>query len=200
MQIYAFTPTGFGANTYVISSGNFAAVVDPSVSYEVVASKLKECLPTFKYIILTHAHFDHMLQIDDWVENTDAEVLVGAGDGVALSDSYLNCYRMFFGVERGYFGKYREVFDGELITVGDESIRILSTPGHTVGSITLVCSDFAIVGDTVFAGYSVGRTDLPGGDYNSLIKSIKKIAELDEELVVYSGHGGKTNISEIKKY
>ena len=95
----------FASNTYIISSNGEAAIIDPSVPFDndYIDGKVK-------YIFLTHAHFDHMLEIDDWVEKTGATVLVGSNDIPALSDSNINCYRLFSGVDKGYYGVATPIF------------------------------------------------------------------------------------------
>ena len=92
---------GYASNCYLISSGENYTVVDPSVSYE-EASHQRFIKPSLvKYIILTHAHFDHFLEIDSWVNATGAKVLVGEADRCALSDPVRNCYSMFLGKNAG---------------------------------------------------------------------------------------------------
>ena len=200
MNVQIFTPKNFfGSNMYLIYSEKEAAVIDPSMKYNVLKDRILENGLTVKYIILTHAHFDHMLEIYDWAENTGAEVIIGYEEAEGLSDSTLNCYRHFFHCDKGYYGKYTTVDDGDLLTLSDEKIKVISTPGHTRGSITLLTGDSLFTGDLIFADGNYGRCDLPGGDIYTLALSISKICELDGSLTVYSGHGPKTNLEEYKR-
>ena len=189
------SPHSFAANTYIISNNGECAVIDPTVPYN--ASLLEGAL---KYIILTHCHFDHILELDAWAENSGCEVLISEGDAKGLSDPFVNCYMQFSGQSKGYHGRYRIVRDGEELPLGDQMLKIISTPGHSPGSAVILCESDAFVGDTVFAGGGFGRFDLPGGDYRELCKSIKRILELPMNTVLYPGHGGKTTVSEYKRF
>ena len=140
------SPHGFAANTYLFVSDTEAAVIDPTVPYDTSAYPEK-----IKYVILTHAHFDHILEIDSWAAS-GAEVIISAKEQGALADSYRNCYKVFFGKDIGYFGPSRAVSEGEVLTIGDAALTVLECPGHTSGSISLVGDGIAFVGDTVFEG------------------------------------------------
>lgn len=201
MQINTVTHNRtFVSNMYIISDGSEAVVVDPSVEYEEAKSLLDELCVSLKYIIVTHAHFDHILAIDSWVENTYAAVIVGKDDAVGLSDSNLNCYQAFRRKPGGYFGEYTAVSEGDVLKFGKCELSVMETPGHTPGSISLVLGGSIFVGDLVFANGGVGRTDLPGGDFSALVASIKRVLNMPDETVVYSGHGEKTTVREIKNF
>lgn len=198
LNVYQLSPKEtFGSNMYILESENEYAVIDPSVDFSSAAARFPALKHALKYVILTHAHFDHFLEIDSWVGNTDASVLVGQFDARALSDPYKNAYRIFFGQEKGYYGKFTEVCEGDIFPFGDESFTVLSTPGHTSGGISLLFKNEIFVGDTVFADGGYGRYDLPGGDYEALTYSLHRIANMDKHLTVYPGHGRQTDINEI---
>ena len=183
----------FSSNSYLISSGNEYAVVDPSAKYEPerIHGKLK-------YILLTHSHFDHILEINEWAKASGAEVVIFEAEVSFLSDPAKNCYRYFDGLERGYFGKVTPAFDGQEFMLGDEKFKLINLPGHTVGSSAYVFSDSAFVGDTVFAGGGFGRCDLPSGDMIALFDSIQRVKELPEKTVLYCGHGESTTVRQYK--
>ena len=90
--------------------------------------------------------------------------------------------------------------EGQVITLGNEQLRVIETPGHTKGSICLIGEGFIFTGDTVFANGGYGRFDLPGGDPIALQKSLHRIANLNEELIIYSGHGEDSTVSEAAAY
>ena len=93
----------------------------------------------------------------------------------------------------------RFVEEGDLITFGDISLKVLHTPGHSPGGISLTTDNMVFVGDTLFAG-SIGRTDLPGGDYETLIRNVKeKIFTLGDDVIIYPGHGPKTTVGREKQ-
>lgn len=193
MKIELLAPSHpFSSNCYLISSAGEYAVIDPSspFSAEKVDGKVK-------YILLTHSHFDHILEIDSWV-NAGAEVLISEREVDFLADPGRNCYRLYDGSEEGYFGKAYAVADGEEFILGNENFKLLHLPGHTIGSSAYIFSDCAFVGDTVFAGGGYGRWDLPSGDMFALYGSIKKVKELPDSLVLYSGHGEPTTVKQYK--
>ena len=190
---------GYGSNCYLISSGDSLAVVDPSVSFEDVSRKRFIKPGNVKYIIVTHAHFDHILEINSWVKATGARVLVGEADRCALSDPVRNCYSMFLRSSDGYFGDSTPLSDNSVVTLGDDLIKIISLPGHTPGGIALYFNDTLIVGDTVFAS-GFGRYDLPGGDFDALKGSIKRVLSYPDTTFVLPGHGDGASIGTIKKH
>ena len=201
LKVHTLTPTvSFGSNMYVLESQNEYAIIDPSVSFSDAVKSYPYLKHATKYVILTHAHFDHFLEIDSWKENTDAIVLVGIYDAPALKDAYKNAYQIFFGLEKGYFGPFTTLEDGDSFTLGDENFKIISTPGHTPGGICLLFEDSVFVGDTVFADGGYGRYDLPGGDFETLACSIRSICALDPELTVFPGHGRPCDVKEIRLY
>ena len=182
----------YGANTYLVCSGGESAVIDPA------------CFPSgedfggVKYVLLTHSHFDHILEIDRWVE-LGCTVFIAKEELSYLSDPSLNCYKQFFGSDKGYFGEARGLSDGDIITLGDESIVFRRTPGHTTGSGMYLSGKYAFVGDTVFAGGGYGRFDLPGGNYGELLRSIDFVLGMDDDTVLFPGHGPHTSVKEFKK-
>lgn len=183
----------FSSNCYLVSIGDECAVVDPSTPYSesLVSGRVK-------YVLLTHSHFDHILEIDSWVNATGAEVIISEKEVDFLPDATRNCYAFFDGTARGYFGKARGVSDGEELTLGGVPFRVMHLPGHTVGSVAYVFADSAFVGDTVFAGGGFGRWDLPSGDMFTLFNSIGRVKELPEELTLYCGHGEPTTVGRYK--
>ena len=193
-DVTLLTPThGFSSNSYLLHSREECAVVDPSSPYSTSYGAVK-------YVLLTHAHFDHMLEIDSWVNSTGATVIVSRYDSAALRDSAKNCYKSFYGIDGGYFGPYMTVDDGDKLTLGDETIEVISVPGHTPGSVIYSIGDTAFVGDLVFAGGGYGRFDLPGGDYIALMDSIHRVLEFDDSVMLLCGHNEATTVSEYKRF
>lgn len=189
----------FASNMYLIYSGKDAAIIDPSLKYSFASQAIEEYGLSVKYIIVTHAHFDHMLEIDEWVEKTGAKVIVGREDARALSDAGLNCYTKFFRKEKGYFGKFTAVDEGDRLWLSDEALEVIATPGHTPGSVSLKADDCLFSGDAIFAEGAFGRYDLPGGDAYQLKMSIDKLCKLEDSLTVYPGHGPETTIKDYNR-
>ena len=187
------SPHGFSANCYLISSANECAVVDPTCPYDEALINGK-----VRYILLTHAHFDHILDIDSWVNSTGAEVIVSKNEREALSDPVRNCYKLFNGSDCGYFGDARSLSDGDTITLGKCEIKFIECPGHTIGSAAYLCDGNLFVGDTIFEDGGYGRFDLPTGSFTMLRDSIQKLITLPDQTTVYPGHGGPTTIKQYK--
>lgn len=184
----------FASNTYLVDAGEECIVIDPSAPFPEELKNRK-----IKYIILTHAHFDHMLDIDEWVEKSGGQVLVGENDVRGLSDSELNCYMLLTGRDAGYSGDATPIKGGDYFPFGTEGVKVLSTPGHTPGSVSLLVGNALFVGDTIFAGGGYGKCCFPGGNFGDIRKSILKLIGLDESITVYPGHGEQTTIKEYKK-
>ena len=185
---------GFASNTYLISSGDEYTVVDPSVPYDegMISGKLK-------YVLLTHAHFDHMLEIDSWVK-AGAKVIVSIEEQGALADADINCYRLFCGQNRGYYGVSSGMRDGDKLTLGSDEILIIGCPGHTRMGLSYYSDGVLFAGDTLFAGGGFGRWDLPGGDYRTLRNTISRLTELSDDTVIHCGHGEPTTMKEYKEH
>ena len=190
----------YGSNCYLLSSLGDYAVIDPSADYYETSRKYPEIEGRVKFVLLTHAHFDHLLAIDSWADNCGA-VYVGLEDAPALSDATKNCYLGFLGVDDGYHGEYKTLEDGDSLTLGDESISVIACPGHTPGGVSYKVNEKIFCGDTVFAEGGYGRCDLPGGDIEVLEKTlIKLITQLPNESVFYPGHGKSTTLKELIYY
>ncbi len=184
----------YSSNTYLLTSSGESAVIDPSSAFD------PSCVTgLLKYIILTHGHYDHMINIDEWAEKTDARVLISSHDKDKLSDPALNCASLFAVYDGRYSGEVSCVADGDIIELSDERIQVISTPGHTPGSVSLLCGDKIFVGDTIFAGGGYGKCCFPGGDFSEIKKSIFRLTELADHIKVCPGHGPETTIGEYKK-
>ena len=168
-------------------------MIDPSVPYSDALLNGK-----LKYIFITHAHFDHILEVNSWASATGAAVYISHADKDALKDSYRTCYKLFLGADAGYFGDVSLMYEGDKFVIGNDFLKVTETPGHTPGSVILYNGDIAFVGDTVFSGGGYGRWDLPGGDYDALRGSISAVMALDEDLILYPGHGDKTTVRDFK--
>lgn len=190
----------YGSNCYLLSSSGEFAVIDPSADYEEALLAYPEIEGRVKYVLLTHAHFDHILAINSWAGKCET-VYVGAQDALSLADAKKNCYLGFLGVDDGYSGKYSALIDGDTLTLGDEQISVIACPGHTPGGVSYQIGDKIFCGDTVFAQGGYGRCDLPGGDIEDLEKTlIKLITHLPSESVFYPGHGPGTDLKELIYY
>ena len=190
----------FASNCYILLSETTFSVVDPSVSYEeakMAIPKLSELRA--EYIMLTHGHIDHIWHIDSYVK-AGGRVLVSSADAALAKDRMLNCAFMLKGNISEYCGDYKEIQDGEHINVAGCDFVVMETPGHTGGSVCYLSDGVVFTGDTLFANGSYGRYDLPTGDLSKLRQSLKKLLSLNEDLVVYSGHGEITTLKDTKAF
>ena len=183
----------FSSNTYVLTSCGEVCVVDPSVPHDPAFYEGK-----LKYILLTHSHFDHILDIDSW-KDAGGEVIVSERELDFLPDASKNCYALFFAESKGYHGAATGVCEGDFLTFGDEKIEVINVPGHTVGSLVYKLGDICFVGDTVFAGGGYGRFDLPSGNVSELLLSIRRICSFPDSFRLFPGHGKPTTVKQFKE-
>ena len=206
MKIAKFEFSLFGINTYVVydPESKECAVIDPGMineeEIEAVENFIKREGLHLTQIINTHLHIDHAIGIDSLKRNHEVKVAAHPADR-ALGERLLQQARSF-GLPFSPKNVVADIDlkDGDVIRIGNGSLRVLHTPGHSQGGICLydATDDFLISGDTLFAG-SVGRTDLPGGDMSQLISGIKeKLLTLPPQTVVYPGHGPATTIAREK--
>ncbi|MEA2061850.1 MAG: MBL fold metallo-hydrolase [Thermodesulfobacteriota bacterium] len=188
------------ANCYILGCEDTgeAAVIDPGDEADRILIKLSEARLKVKYLINTHGHFDHVAANKRMKEVTDADLLIHAEDAPMLAE--LNKAASSFGLSaENSPDADRHINDGDEISFGSITLKVIHTPGHSRGGICLYTPGYLFVGDTLFAG-SIGRTDLPGGSYDTLIASIKeKLLVFDDNTIVYPGHGPETTIGREKK-
>ncbi len=188
------------ANCYIVGCENTksAVVIDPGDEADKILMALAESQLTVKYIINTHGHFDHVGANKKMKEATGAEILIHAADADMLEQISVASQAFGMSVEDSPPAD-RTIAEGDQITFGDITFNVIHTPGHSLGGISLSTDGVVFVGDSLFYG-SIGRTDFPGGDYNTLISSIKnKLFPLGDDVVVYTGHGPETSIGQEKR-
>lgn len=191
-------PTGLlSSNCYIIGDNGEGAIIDPGAKSQDILELVKQSGLTIKYLILTHAHVDHIISVDEIRERLGAEVLVHEDDALALADTWLNGSKLF-GLDKTFKSADVLLKDGCIIDIGSLKLEIIHTPGHTPGSICIKVNDFIFTGDTLFR-MSVGRTDLGNGDQEDLMNSLDRLMALDEGMIVYPGHGTATTIGYERK-
>ena len=186
-------------NCYIVADETTkkAVVIDPADSVYIILSALEQLGAELQYIILTHGHFDHMGAAETLRAETGAEIICHEKEAAVISDPDTNLSMPFSG-KAMCVSCDKTVTEEDLITFGESSLKVIHTPGHTVGGISLLGDGVVFSGDTLFYR-SIGRTDFPGGNYGVLEKSIKeKLYTLPGNTVVYSGHGIDTTIGEEK--
>lgn len=188
------------ANCYILGCERTrsAAVIDPGDEADRILLKLAEDNLRLEYIINTHGHFDHVGANGPLKKATGAEIVIHPADAPMLAQLGRTAASFGLSVENSP-PPDRTVGEGDVISFGDISLKVLHTPGHSPGGISLYTDGMVFVGDTLFAG-SIGRTDLPGGDFNTLIAAIKtKLFPLGDDVLVYTGHGPETTVGREKR-
>ncbi|MGI6712938.1 MAG: MBL fold metallo-hydrolase [Bacillota bacterium] len=189
-----------GTNCYIVACSNTkeAAVIDPGDEAQRIMKTVKENGLSVSVIINTHGHWDHVGGNNELFQLTGVPVLIHEKDASFLAEEKLNL-GTFIGKKSSSHMADQLLKEGDQVKVGNLSFSILHTPGHTPGGISIVGKNVVFVGDTLFAG-SIGRTDLPGGGFDILIRSIKdKLFSLDDSYIVYPGHGPSTTIGWERK-
>lgn len=229
------------SNCYILGDRGEAAVIDPGADHNDIEKVLDEHGLTLKYIILTHAHIDHVLEADELRRSRGGKFVMHRNDEVLLKDPLLNC-SMLFGMDKVFGDADIYVLDGDTFELGNSRLHIIHTPGHTPGGICILLKDdqcdcerpdrakdqgsgnstyyagantyvknqdrnaeSVIAGNCIFTGDTLfrlgaGRTDLGCGDSEQLIASLKRLMELDDDVMVYPGHGPATDIGYERRY
>ena len=191
----------FRVNNYLVidEETSQAAIIDAGGDYELTVSEAKKYNAKIKYVLNTHGHLDHIAGDYDLQTKEGARVFVHKDD-LSLVNS-LKQHLQLFGMPDYEIPKVDEfVEDGQIITLGNLEFKVIHTPGHSQGGVCYLIDDNLFSGDTLFAE-SVGRTDLPGGSYEQLMKSIKeKLFTLDDSVKVFPGHGAASTIGHEKRY
>jgi len=146
-------------------------------------------------VLLTHGHFDHTLSLDYVARHWNAAVLMHPADRVQLDNAVDWCRRLGLAYDL-YEGPFTDLKDGDTVSFGHTTLRVIGTPGHTEGGVCFLEASGGVLfsGDTLFAG-SIGRTDHPGGDYDRMMDSLnRKLMTLDGDIKVLPGHGPGTTV------
>jgi hydroxyacylglutathione hydrolase len=175
-----------------------AVVIDPGDDARSILKVIKDKGLKVKYIVDTHAHFDHVGANKAIKDATGAELLLHEADAPVLAT--VSHQSRSFGMDPVSSPPAdRYVKHGDVITAGEVSLKVLHTPGHTPGGISLLEQGMVFTGDALFAG-SIGRADFPGGDLMTLLRSIKiHLMTLPDDTKVFSGHGPASTIGDERR-
>jgi glyoxylase-like metal-dependent hydrolase (beta-lactamase superfamily II) len=195
MIIETVTVGAFAENCYAVGCPvtREGLVLDPGDEPKRIYETIARLGLQIKFILLTHAHIDHVKELKAFQALSDAPIMMHKADEFLLQN--LPNQAAAFGLtSAGVPAIDRFIDEGETIRFGEQAFSVFHTPGHSPGSITFTNEDVAFVGDVLFAG-SIGRTDLPGGDLPTLLASIRdKLLPLGDTVTVYPGHGPATTI------
>jgi glyoxylase-like metal-dependent hydrolase (beta-lactamase superfamily II) len=200
MRIVNISSGFVNANSYLLidESTLDAAIVDPGGDAPALISAICQNGVKVVAILLTHGHFDHILALDEIKDFTKAPVYIHEYDNVCLGNTIFSLMSMA-GRSDTFDDADVKLQDGDEIKIGNSTIKVIHTPGHTTGSVCYMTDAGLISGDTLFYD-SIGRTDFPGGDYNTISSSIRSLYKLNGDTVVYPGHGGTTTIERERKF
>jgi hydroxyacylglutathione hydrolase len=187
-------------NCYIISdeATSEALIVDPGDESDRIIEFIEAARLKPKFILVTHAHYDHVCAAGELHDRYKAIFLMHEKETATYRATTQLCISWGFAPE-DFPEPDKTLKDGDTISVGPLSFRVLHTPGHTAGSICLQGENMLFSGDTLFRG-SVGRTDLPGGDSDLLSRSLERLMLLPRETKVMCGHNGETSIAEEIRY
>lgn len=194
MNIRTLTLGALDTNCHIVwDDHRKGCVIDPADETEKILAFIDEEQLTIESVVLTHTHFDHMMSAAELCLATDAPLYVGMLDEPALSDPVRNLSGVFQMCAPLRLSADKTLREGDVLRVGELSFTVMETPGHTPGCICLFRDGVLFSGDTLFRD-SIGRVDFPGGDVPKMLASLRRLAALPPETVVYSGHGATTTI------
>ena len=191
-----FTVGPMEANCYILYDPDKreGLIIDPGAEGSRLIKFIEKEKISILYIVNTHGHPDHIGANQKVKEHTGAPILIHEYDAPMLTKSG-SLLSFIFPTEYSSPPADRLIKDGDLMECAGMKLRVLHTPGHTPGGVSLLTDDCIFTGDTLFSG-SVGRFDLPGGSQEVLLNSIKKILVLDTNLTIYPGHGPSTTVGQ----
>jgi hydroxyacylglutathione hydrolase len=203
LEIFGHLVVGpLACNCYIVGdrATKEAIVIDPGGDADAIAELLASHQLTVTQIVATHAHFDHIVAAERLREVTGAPFRLHSSDNDMLG-WYQESALLFLGTELPPPPDVdAAATEGDTLTAGGVTLEVLHTPGHSPGSIALVSDEAVFTGDTLFAG-SVGRTDLPGGDADALVRAVReKLFALGDDLPAYPGHGPVTTLGEERRF
>ncbi len=198
MIIKTITGGMYESLSYLICEGDRAVVIDAGVKSDKVVAAASEMKVSIEKIILTHGHIDHIVELDNLVQKTNAKAYIHIDDEAALTDARYNVSAYTFAAQT-LNTKCEIVRDGSILRLGGLELKVIHTPGHTPGSICILAENNLFSGDTLF-NFGYGRVDLPNGSFEALYSSIvDRLFSLPDDMSVYPGHGNKTTIENEKK-
>lgn len=198
-QIYLFNRYDrLSSNCYVLMNGSEYCVIDPSISMDTIMKKIGSTIPP-SFVLLTHEHIDHLWEIESY-HNSGVKIFCSAICAKNMINPEINCSTRI-GIKCDLPSlDFIEVKDNAVIALGDETLRVIETKGHSAGSVSYLGSSYCFTGDTLFAEGGYGRYDLLGSDLSELKESLNKLLNLAGDTVIYPGHGNNSTISETKSF
>ncbi|MCX7716356.1 MAG: MBL fold metallo-hydrolase [Endomicrobia bacterium] len=204
-QIFSFVVNEFATNCYIykdLASQN-SIIIDPGGETKQIVDFIEKNKLKIEKIVLTHSHYDHIKGLEQITRFFPVEVIIYEDEYPQVIDNEKNL-SIFLGeecIKNPQNIKWQKVKDKEIFYCGSKKIKIIHTPGHTIGSMCLYIEENNTLfsGDTLFCG-SIGRTDFPTGDIDMLENSLKKIFSLPEDTIFFPGHNNPCILKKEKKH
>ena len=193
MLIKSFVLGLASTNCYIVTDESTleCVVIDPGASSNTIMNYLEQNRLTCKYVLLTHGHFDHTGAVDEVCDQTGAPLCMNE------KDKRKNFAQVGFKFEPPKNTTF--IKEGDTIEVGTLRFEVIETPGHSEGSVCFICGEAIFTGDTLFRD-SMGRTDFPGCSASDMMKSLRRLYELDGDYEIYPGHMEPTTLSRERQH
>ena len=190
LKTHTLTLGLYQTNTYIIhdEQSKTCCVIDPGYESDRILDECEKLGLTVEAVLLTHGHFDHVGAVKELAAETGCKVFIHAAD--------LTMPPMMTAGALYYTDTFAE---GTTLNLAGLSLSVLHTPGHTPGSVCLLCGTSIFSGDTLFA-QGCGRTDLPGGDWATILQSLNRLGRIEGNFWVHPGHGPSTTLAQEKRY
>ena len=190
MNVRTMPLGGYQTNCYLVweDASDTCVVIDPGYEAQTVLLAARGIGKTIEAILLTHGHFDHVGAVREIAADTDCQVYLCALDTT-----------MPVQMSAGPLYHTHTYGEADVLSLAGLEFQVLHTPGHTQGSVCLLAQEHMFSGDTLFAG-TCGRTDLPGGSWQTIQQSLRRLAKLEKNYIVHPGHGESTTLDEEKMY
>lgn len=190
----------YGTNTWLLydDEAKEGILIDPSAPSTLLLKRIEALDLKIVMIVNTHGHGDHIGGNGWFRERLNCQLAIHPLDASMLTDNRKN-FSDYMGFPLNEKAADLMLADAQTIGLGKQTVRVIHTPGHTAGCVCLLCEKYLISGDTLFE-MSIGRTDFPGGSHKAIIDSIRhKLFVLEDDVIVFPGHGPKTSIGMEKK-
>ena len=198
METYVIGGGMLSANAYLLvaEAGKPGILIDAGCSISALNKEVAKYADGIAAILLTHGHFDHIITLGKIKEQYNSKVYIHENDAQMLKDAKENMSEKFTRKDLIFDDADVLMKDGDEISIEGIDIKVMHTPGHSMGSSIFVINGSAFSGDTLFKG-SIGRFDFPHSDFELLLSSLQKIKEkIPVDTVIYPGHGKKTTMAE----
>ena len=191
VKILQVGPIGTNCYFLIDEEAKVLAIIDPGEEAKKIQKVVLESGCQVKYILLTHGHYDHTTAVPALHKvYPDAQIYIHAADANGAGSQLFPL--------AGQVTQLKHYTEGDQLELGGHIINVIHTPGHSPGSVVLHCEDILFTGDTMFAG-SCGRTDLPGGNYNQIMQSLKRLGELEGDFHVCPGHDRPSTLEQERQ-